>query len=171
MQKHIRKKHPTKRVTYLNRSPRLQWRWMIAVFALVIAGVTLVVFTQTLASSQQQNSKDGSKMQAASTSTPPLTPVNTPDAQQTTRVGVFSLSTGGPIHVPANVLHHNIRRHRAKPALVNRDHRAMPAQMLAYARSFRGTGNAQRSAGTRQLGVLRQRRKIGAIGDAEVQSL
>src|SRR2546423_14665092 len=107
MQKHIRKKHPTKRVTYLNKSPRLQWRWMIAMCALVIAGVTLVVFANTLASSQQQNSKDGSKMQAASTSTPPLTPVNTPDAQQTTRVGVFSLSTGGPIPVPANVLHPN----------------------------------------------------------------
>ena len=107
MQKHIRKKHPTKRVTYLNRSPRLQWRWMIAVFALVIAAVTLVVFTQTLASSQQKDSKDVSKMQDASTSTPLLTPVNTPDAQQTTRVGVFSLSTGGPIPVPANVLHPN----------------------------------------------------------------
>ena len=113
MQKHIRKKHPTKRVTDLNRPSRLQWRWMIAVFALVIAGVTLVVFAHTLASSQQQNSKDGSKMQVASTSTPLLTPMNTPDsqntpdAQQTTQVGVFSLSSGGPIPVPANVLHPN----------------------------------------------------------------
>ena len=107
MQKRIRKKHPTKRVTYLNRPTRLQWRWMIVGFAVIIAGVTLVVFTHTLASRQQQNSTDGSKMQVASTSAPLLTPMNTPDAQQTTEVGVFSLSSGGPIPVPANVLHPN----------------------------------------------------------------
>src|SRR6266566_3023477 len=47
------------------------------------------------------------KMQVASTSAPLLTPMNTPDAQQTTEVGVFSLSSGGPIPVPANVLHPN----------------------------------------------------------------
>jgi len=46
-------------------------------------------------------------MQVASTSAPLLTSMNTPDAQQTTEVGVFSLSSGGPIPVPANVLHPN----------------------------------------------------------------
>ena len=78
---------------------------MIALVPLLIAGVMLVIFAHALASSQQQNSIDGSKVQAPSTSAPLLTPVNTPDAQQTTQVGVFSLSSGGPIPVPANVLH------------------------------------------------------------------
>ncbi len=107
MQKRIHKKRRTKRVTDLNRPSRLQWRWMIVWFAVVIAGVTLVIFAHTLASSQQQKSTDGSTTQVTNTYAPLLTPMNTPDAQQTTQVGVFSLSSGGPIPVPANVLHPN----------------------------------------------------------------
>lgn len=104
MQKSIRKKHRTKRVGERNKFPRLQWIWMIAVFSLILAGVTLVVFTSSLAGSQQ-SSKAGSVIQVTGTYARINTPVFTPDVQQTTQVGVFSLSSGGPIPVPANVLH------------------------------------------------------------------
>ena len=104
MQKSVRRKHRTKHAGERNRFPRLQWSLLIAAFALALASVTLVVFTHTLAGSQQ-GSKAGSVIQVTATSARINTPVLTPDVQQTTQVGVFSLSSGGPIPVPANVLH------------------------------------------------------------------
>src|SRR5947209_8758659 len=83
------------------RAPRLQWRWVIPVFTLLIAAVTVVVFAHTLTNGQQQGAAGESAIQAGNTYATLLTPVSTPDAQPTTRVGVFSISSGGPIPVPA----------------------------------------------------------------------
>jgi hypothetical protein len=105
MQKRVQKKPPTGRVTDLNRPPRLQWRWAIPVFAFLIAAMAAVVFAHTLANGQHQASAGGSAVQAGNTYATLLTPVDTPDAQPTTHAGVFSLASGGPIPVPANVLH------------------------------------------------------------------
>jgi len=105
MQKRVQKKPPTRRVTDLNRPPRLQWRWAIPVFAFLLAAMAAVVFAHTLANGQQQAPAGGSVVEAGNTYATLLTPVNTPDAQPTTHSGVFSLSSGGPIPVPANVFH------------------------------------------------------------------
>jgi len=80
--------------------PPIRWGWMLAVFAVVIGCLMLVAFV----GNQSQASADHSATSPSVTSASSPMPIgsNTPGTQQTT--GVFPLSAGGPIPIPANVL-------------------------------------------------------------------
>ena len=90
-----------KPVPVANRVSYISWGWMPAMLVVVICGLMLLVF----AISRSQTSTGDSMLPPTVTAINTPTPMKgaTPDARQTT--GVFPLSSGGPIPVPANVLH------------------------------------------------------------------
>ena len=103
MQKRMCKRRRAKKpVAVPNMLASIQWGWVLAVFAVVIGCLVLVA----LATSQSQGSTVDATIRATVTSTFSPMPIGggvTPGARQT--MGVFPLSAGGPIPVPANVLH------------------------------------------------------------------
>ena len=66
-------------------------------------------------------------------------------------------------HVRANVLHHDVDRHRLEAALIDRHDRAVPAQMLAAARRVGAADDAPRAVGHLQRGIPRQRQQRRAV--------
>src|SRR5437667_174614 len=100
MQKHMRKKRQTKKPVP-NLLASIHWTWILAGPAVVIGCLVLLV----LATSQRQTSTVDPTIRLPVTSTYSPMPIggDTPGPQQTT--GIFPLSAGGPIPVPANVLH------------------------------------------------------------------
>ena len=67
----------------------------------------------------------------------------------------------------ANVLHDDVAADDAKNAFVNGDDGAMAAEMLAAAAGFGGTDEARCGAGDVEMGVLGDRREVGAIRSFE----
>src|SRR5712691_5674700 len=101
MQKRMRKKRQTKKpVPISNRLSHIHWGWMLVVLAVVIGFLMLVAFT----TSQSRPATNASTIPPPVTGTYSPMPIwgDTPGAQQTT--GIFPLSAGGPIPVPASVL-------------------------------------------------------------------
>ena len=117
MQKRLRKKRQTKKpVPVPGRLSRIQWGWMLAMPAVVIGFLMLMAF----ASSQNQPSTDDARIPPLVTGTyfPMPKGGDPPGAQQ--RTGIFPLSAGGPIPVPASVLHPtNIARVLVKNVLMS----------------------------------------------------
>ena len=102
MQKRRYKKRRTKKpVAVPDRLSYIHWGWMVAGLAVVTACLMLAAN----AASQGKAPTDDSMVRPPVTGTMATIPIggNTPGALQTT--GIFPLSAGGPIPVPANVLH------------------------------------------------------------------
>ena len=102
MQKRTRKKRQTKKpLPVPTMLASIHWAWILAVPAVVITCLVLIAN----ATSTRQTSTLDATIRPPVTSTYSPTPIggDTPIAQQTT--GIFPLSAGGPIPVPANVLH------------------------------------------------------------------
>jgi hypothetical protein len=102
MQKRRYKKRRTKKpVAVPNRLSHIHWGWVAAVLAVITACLILAA----LAASQGKTPTDDSMVRLLATGTMATIPIgaNTPGTLQTT--GIFPLSAGGPIPVPANVLH------------------------------------------------------------------
>src|ERR1700732_393780 len=102
MQKRIRKKRRTKKpLTVSSRLSHLHWIWKLGVLALLIGCLALVGFA---ASQHQTSTVDATNHSPVTSATYPTSiSSDTPVTRQIT--GVFPLSAGGPIPVPANVLH------------------------------------------------------------------
>jgi len=114
MRNHKRKKHPIKKPA--NMLAPIHWGWMLAVFA---ASIGCLIFLPFARSQIQASPNDSTILPpVTSTSSPIPNGSDTPGAQQTT--GIFPLSVGGPIPVPANVLHPtNIARVIVKSVLTS----------------------------------------------------
>src|SRR5712692_576270 len=101
MQKHRYKKRKTKKpVAVSNSYTHIHWGWLLAALAVIIACLILAVN----AASQGKAPTDDSTVRPPVTGTIATMPFggSTPGVPQTT--GIFALSMGGPIPVPANVL-------------------------------------------------------------------
>ena len=70
-------------------------------------------------------------------------------------------------NLPAHVLHHRVQLHDAEPSAVDRDHRAVPAHVLAAPARLRVPGRAAPAVPRFQMGVAFERRQAGAVGNAE----
>jgi hypothetical protein len=103
MQKPTRKKRQAKKPVP-NVLSSIKWGWVLAGFAVVVGCLLLAAF----ATSQSQASTDAFTIRSPAASTSSLLPIgsDTPGTAVTQQVtGIFPLSAGGPIPVPANVLH------------------------------------------------------------------
>ncbi len=103
-----RQKRPKRKpVATANLHPFPQWKWMITAIVVIIGCFVLVVFVinqQSAASNIARIDSPASPTTITGASVPALVGSgNTQHVQPAT--GVFSLSEGGPIPVPANVLH------------------------------------------------------------------
>ena len=103
MQKPMHKKRQAKKPAPNMLSP-IRWGWILAGLAVVAGCLMLVAF----AASQSQASTDDFTIRPPAANTSSLPPIGSDtsgstDTQQVT--GIFPLSAGGPIPVPANVLH------------------------------------------------------------------
>src|SRR5713101_10124514 len=76
---------------------------------------------------------------------------------------------GASHHLPANVFEDHFAVNNAKHALIDRDNRTMPAEMLAAATGFRVTHGTMLAAGDNQVRILVQRDESGAVGDVKFQ--
>ena len=102
----MQKKRIRKKKQYANKLVPMQWGWMLAGGAVVICCLLLIA----IAISNRASAIDAT-IKSSATGTNAANPISsetpnafvTVNAQQMT--GVFPLSAGGPIPVPANVLH------------------------------------------------------------------
>src|SRR5271165_2260208 len=74
-------------------------------------------------------------------------------------------------HLTANVLQHHIALHNAEDAFINRNDRAMPAQMFAATAGLRRAHQAKTVTGNQQVRVFFDGRQPAAIRNFERQSL
>lgn len=101
MRNHVHKKRHTKKpVAMPSLLTTIHWGSMLGVFTVVIGCVMLVAFASNQSQTLANNSTTSPSVTSASS--PTLTDGDPPASRQTT--GVFPLSAGGPIPIPANVL-------------------------------------------------------------------
>ena len=74
------------------------------------------------------------------------------------------------LHLPPNVGKHDVLLHNAKRTVVNRDDRAVPAQMLAAAARLR-VADALSTARRHELRISAQDRQSYAVGDDKLQPI
>jgi hypothetical protein len=114
MKRHMRKKRQQRQKSQIRKPVSTakplfytQWKWMIAVSVVIVGCFVLVAFVinqQPAAADITRIGSTGSATTITGTSAPTLVGSgNTQRVQQAT--GIFSLSEGGPIPVPANILH------------------------------------------------------------------
>src|SRR5690348_122622 len=78
---------------------------------------------------------------------------------------------GAGLNLFANVFEYNLPLHNPEDAVVNGNNGAMAAQVFAPAAGFRVAGNFESSVWHQEVGVLAERRKIGAIWRDEAEAL
>src|SRR5215469_8246969 len=71
---------------------------------------------------------------------------------------------GAGRHLLADVGQHNVPRNHAKLPGVDRNDRAVPAEMFAAAGSFGVAGSAVQAVGKNDVGVIAQSGQIAAVG-------
>jgi hypothetical protein len=114
------KKRLRKKKRYTNKRVSIQWGWMLAGGALIVSCLLLVAIatSQGRASTSDATTYSPATNSNAPTSIRSEATTTTINADQIT--GVFPLSAGGPIPVPANVLHPtNIARINVDNVLVS----------------------------------------------------
>jgi hypothetical protein len=114
MQKHMHKKRQQrhkrqkkKPVSAVKQHSHTRWKWMIAATVVISGCFVLVAFVINQQSATSDTTRvDSTASPATVTGTSGPAFVGSGDAHRARpAVGVFSLSEGGPIPVPANVLH------------------------------------------------------------------
>src|SRR5713101_110543 len=86
------------------------------------------------------------------------------------KIGIAEGDVFGASHdLPANVFKDHFAANNAKHAVIDRDNRTMPAEMLAAAAGFGVTHGAMLAAGDDQVRILVQRDEPGAVGDVKFQ--
>ena len=79
------------------------------------------------------------------------------------------MCVGALLHLRADVGQHDVDRHDAELAVVDRHDRTVPAAMLASARRIGGADDLARSVGHLQRRVAIERRQPGSIGLNELR--
>src|SRR5207302_3989031 len=75
------------------------------------------------------------------------------------------------LNLLTDILEHDVSLHNAEDSVVDRDNRAMPAEVFASAAGLRIAGDSEAAFGHEQMRVLPKRRKMVAIRENELHAV